>query len=656
MYFALRDTSNTKLTYTMKKLHYHILLFALICISANAQQKYTQKADKLFNNLAYTDAIEEYTKLIENGKAGPYIYAQLAKGYTILNDTKQAESFYKKAAKVKNADPEVIYGYAQSLKANGKSSEYAIWMGKFAQSKPNDPRANAFTSDPNYLSKLLAMEPAFTIKNAEKLNSKHSDFGSFVQNNTIYFTSARNTKRKNHNLNGEPFLDIYAASLDGSSIGSPELLSGDVNTKYHEGTIAISPDGKHMYFDRNDYFEGDFDKSTEGVNQINMYRAEKISGKWENIQSVSFNDDNYSTGHPALSPDGKTLYFSSDKPGGVGNSDIYMVSVKANGTFGPVQTVADINTAGTEVFPFVDSNGTLYFSSDGHLGMGGLDAFAASKSKEAFSTPKNLGPGVNSGSDDFAIHVNPENMTGFISSNRQGGIGGDDIYILGQIPPCDVDAALTVKDESGNGIPKALIQLVNKTEGVTNSDTATTTGNYLFSSKCNREYTVTASANGYKSKTDIFTIGKDNSSNTIILEAIPVPEPINTKTEIVLNRIITETEVILNPIYFDFDKSNIRPDAATELDRLITVMNNYQTMVISAESHTDSRGPNTYNQALSQRRAESIRDYVISKGINSSRISGVGRGESDPAVNCSINCTVDEHQLNRRCTFKIISR
>ncbi len=629
----------------MKKLHHYILLFALVCISANAQNKDTKKADKLFQNLAYTDAVKQYTKLVEKGKAGTYVYTQLAKGYTILNDTKQAESFYKRAAKGKKVDPEVIYGYAQTLKANGKASEYETWMNKFVSSKPNDSRAKTFLSNPNYLSTLIAMDPAFTVENAKSINSNLSDFGSFIQNNTVYFSSARNTSRKNHNLNGEPFLDIYTATLDGSNIGSPALLSGDVNTKYHEGTIAISKDGKRMYFDRNDYFEGDLDKSTKGVNQINMYTAEKVAGNWENIKSVPFNNDNYSTGHPALSSDGKTLYFSSDKPGGSGASDIYMVSVGANGSFGPVQTVSGINTAGTEVFPFVASDGTLYFSSDGHLGMGGLDAFSASGKGSSFSAPENLGPGVNSGSDDFAIYVNPESNTGFISSNRQGGKGGDDIYILGQVPSCDVDVALTVEDESGNGISKALVELVNTVEGTTNSDSATTTGNYLFSSECNKEYTVTASADGYKSQTRTLTVGKDGSSNTIILEAIPEPEPI-----------ITATEVILNPIYFDFDKSNIRPDAAAELDRLVRVMNDNPTLVISAESHTDSRGSKTYNQSLSQRRAESMRDYVISRGINASRISGAGRGESDPSIACSANCTEDEHQLNRRCAFKIVSR
>lgn len=629
----------------MKKFYLYILLFGFLSASAGAQNKDTKKADKLFENLNYTEAIKSYTTLIEKGKADTYVYTQLAKGYAFLNDTKQAESFYKRAAKGKKVDPEIIYNYAQVLKSNGKAAEYASWMQKFVQAKPADSRAKLFKANPNYLEGLLAMEPAFTVENAKALNSKFADFGAFVKDNKIYFASARNTSRKNHNLNGEPFLDIYAATTDGSSMGAPVIIEGDVNTKYHEGTIAISPDGKRMYFDRNDYFEGDLDKSSAGINQINMYTAEKVGANWENIQSVSFNDDNYSTGHPALSPDGKTLYFSSDKPGGKGGSDLYMVAVKADGTFGEPQALpSTINTSGTEVFPFVDSKGTLYFSSDGHLGMGGLDAFSAFAKAGSFSTPENLGPNVNSGSDDFAIYVDPDKMTGYISSNRKGGAGSDDIYILGQVPPCDVDVALTVEDENGAGISNALVELVNTTEETTDSDTATTTGKYLFSSKCNRTYTVTVSADGYKSKTRNLTVGKQGSDNTITLEPI-IETPV-----------ITETEVILNPIYFDFDKSNIRPDAAAELDRLVGVMNTYPAMVISAESHTDVRGPESYNQQLSQRRANSMRDYIVSRGIDASRISGSGKGESEPAVTCGANCTEDEHQLNRRCVFKIVSR
>lgn len=632
----------------MKKFYLYILLLILSGTTAIAQNKDTKKADGLFDRFAYTEAIQEYTKLIEKGKADKYVYAQLAESYAILGDSKKAVSFYKRATKGKNAklSPEVIYNYAQALKATGNTSEYREWMQKFAQAKPNDSRSSNFLKNPSYLSQLLSQEPSFTVTNAGALNTRYSDYGGTVNENKIYFASARNTNRKKHNLNDEPFLDIYTATIDGSKMSGASLLEGDVNTKYHEGTVAISPDGKRMYFDRNDYFKGDLDKDEEGINQINLYTAEKVGGTWVNVQSAPFNSDDFSTGHPALSPDGSTLYFSSDRPGGKGRSDLYMVSVNKDGSFGTPQPLKNqINTEGTEVFPFIAQDGSLYFSSDGHMGMGGLDVFmAASKGANTYDIPENAGPGVNSIADDFSVYINQDNNTGFVSSNRKGGKGGDDIYILGQLPPCDVDVALTIENPKGEGLSKAMVVVNNDTENTSESDSATTTGKYLFSSKCKQSYTVTASADGYEEATQTITVGKSNISQVITLK--PILDQV----------IITTTEVVLNPIYFDFDKSNIRPSAATELDRLVSVMSQYPTMVISAESHTDIRGGDVYNKQLSQRRADSMRDYVISRGIDASRISSIGKGESEPAVDCGANCTEDEHQLNRRSVFRIVSQ
>ena len=629
----------------MKKFYIYILFIALTGTITNAQNKDTKKADALFDRLAYTEAIEAYTSLIEKGKADKYVYARLAESYAILGDSKNAVSFYKRAVKGKNTSltPELMYNYAQALKATGNTTAYKEWMTKFAQAKPNDSRSTTFLSNPDYLSDLLSREPKYTVTNAGGLNTRYSDYGGTIQSNTLYFASARNTDRKRHSLNDQPFLEIYTATIDGSKMGSATLLEGDVNTKYHEGTAAISPDGMRMYFDRNDYYEGDLDKDDNGVNQINLYSAEKVGGIWTNVQSAPFNSDAFSTGHPALSPNGKTLYFSSDQPGGKGGADLYMVSINDDGSFGtPVALRGPINTEGTEAFPFIAQDGTLYFSSDAHMGLGGLDVFmATANGSNSFGRVENVGPGVNSSSDDFAISINLDEETGFVSSNREGGKGSDDIYILGKLPPCDVDVALTIENPEGVGLDKAMVTVTNVTENTSESDTATTTGKYLFSSQCSREYTITASAEGYEDATQTIIVGKSNITRTITLQ----PEPV-----------VTDTEVILNPIYFDFDKSNIRPSAAAELDRLVNVMNKYPEMVISAESHTDIRGSDTYNKALSQRRADSMRDYVVSRGIDSSRISSIGKGETEPAVTCGMECTEEEHQLNRRSVFRIVSK
>lgn len=625
----------------MKKFYLSIL-FAISFVSLTvAQNKDTKKADDLYNDYAFAEAIEAYNSLLKRGKADTYVYKKLAQSYYQLGDFKNAESLYARATKAEDAAPEIIYEYAQTLKANGKVSKYETAMRRFVTAQPSDSRAQAFNKNPNFLSSLLAQEPLFTVTNIKGLNSQYADYGSHIFENTLYFASARNTSRKNHDLNNEPFLDIYTVTVDGSQMSAPGLLNGDVNTKYHEGTVAISPDGKRMYFDRNDYFEKDFDKDENGLNQINLYTAEKIEGSWVNIKSAPFNSDNFSTGHPALSVDGKTLYFSSDRPGGKGGSDIYKVAINEDNTFGEIQPLGnEINTEGKEVFPYVAYDGTLYFSSDGHLGLGGLDVFAFAKAE----TVKNLGPGVNSSADDFGISLSNNKQNGYISSNRQGGQGGDDIYRLGQLPPCDVDVLFTVQDPEGNGISKAVVTVVNNDSNARQEDTATTTGKYLFESKCNRSYTITAKAEGYKEKTRTLPVGKEDVNSSLTLDPIVVaPE-------------ITETEVILNPIYFDFDKANIRPSAAAELDRLVSVMQQYPTMVISAESHTDIRGSDQYNELLSQRRADSMMKYVVSKGIAANRISSIGKGESDLAVDCAPTCTEEQHQQNRRSVFRIVSR
>lgn len=625
----------------MKKFYIYILLCLTSINFINAQNKDTKKADDLFNRLHYTKAIEAYTDLVSKGKADDYVYTQLAHTYRFLNDTEKAESFYARVVKNKKANPETLFAYAEVLKSNGKFADYKKWMKLFVKANADDPRALLYLKSEDYIDELKDQDPLYIITNAGAINTKYSDFGSFVNNNTMYFSSSRNTKRKNHKLNGEPFLDIYSATIDGSSIDNIELINGDVNTKYHEGVVAVTPDGKRMFFDRNNFFDGDYEKDDQGINQINLYVAEKVAGEWTNITPVPFNDDNYSTGHPGVSPDGKTLYFSSDRPGGQGGSDLYMVALKSDHSYGEPQNLgSDINTVATEGFPFIASNGDLYFSSNGQLGLGGLDVFVSKSNGSSFSSPENLGPGINSQNDDFGVNIDIEKGTGFISSNRKGGKGGDDIYVLEQLPPCDVDVTVIVKADDGSAIPQALVEITNIAEGTTASESTTTKGTHLFSSSCKSEYKIMASADGYFPSSKTVSVVKNDTSTIITLEAEPV---------------VTETEVVLNPIYFDFDKWDIRSDASIELDRLVGIMNKYPDLVISAESHTDIRGPEVYNQTLSQKRAESMRDYVIAQGIAASRISGVGKGESDLAVSCEASgCSEEDHELNRRCVFKIV--
>jgi len=626
---------------------YTFLLFVVISSSAAiSQNKQTVKADQLYDRLAYTDAAKAYQKLLKKGEGSKYVFERLANSYFFLNDTKKAEPFYKRVVKDKKVDPETVYNYAQSLKSNGKYSDYNTWMQKFSEMKPTDSRAIAFMKNPNYVPQIMEGLARFEAKNLTDINSEYSEFGGIIIDKDFYFSSARNTTRKKYRWDGQPFLDVYKASLIGNTIKNASLLEGDVNTKYHEGNLAITADGKRMYFDRNDYFNGKFDKNEEGINQINIYYSEKIDGNWKGVFSVPFNNSEYSVGHPALSPDGNTLYFVSDMPGGKGGSDIYMVSVDKVGNFGTPQRLGDnINTEGKEVFPYIDSNGTLYFSSNGHQGLGGLDSFYAEANGTGFNDPINLGNGANTSDDDFAFIYDPNTKTGFVSSNRKGGKGSDDIYMIKAVEiPCVVTIQVKVIDEYTKApISGARVDLYDTFENKLSTKTTDANGNASFDAECDKEHVIQGVAQDYESNAVTVAANNDTKVNSL-LSLRPI------------DAIIVDDKVVLNPIFFDYNKHNIKPQAAFELDKLVALMKKHPEMVINTESHTDSRGNDEYNMDLSNRRAQSTIQYVISQGIDATRISGQGFGEAKPINNCGDSCTEEQHQKNRRSEFIIVKQ
>lgn len=630
----------------MKKIYTFLFLIAVSSIVVTGQNKDTKKADQFYNKLAYVDAAEAYQKLAKRGKADRYVYEQLGNSYYFLNDTKKAEPFYKRVVKGKNVKPETVYNYAQVLKANGKFSDYNETMKMFAGMRPNDSRAVEFMKNPNYVPMLMEKVQRYEAKNMKDINTKYSEFGGTMVGKDFYFSSARNTSRKTYQWDEQPFLDIYKATDVGGTIKNPELLGGEINSKYHEGNIAMTADGKRMYFDSNDYYKGKYEKSEEGINQINLFYAENIDGQWKGIQSVPFNSSEYSVGHPALSPDGNTLYFASDMPGGQGGSDIYKVSVSKDGSLGtPINLGSNINTEGKEAFPYMDSNGTLYFSSEGHMGLGLLDVFAAEASGSSFKAPKNLGLGINSDQDDFAFKFNPSTQTGFVSSNRKGGKGRDDIYQIKQLEiPCEVDMDILVVDaNTKQPIPGARVDLYDTMENKLGTKTSGNKGDANFKAACDISHEVQAVAKNYESNAITLDAANDEKI-TGTIELRPIDE------------IIVDDKVVLNPIYFDFDKHNIKPQAAFELDKLVAIMQKYPNMEIAVGSHTDNRATDAYNDALSERRAQSTVQYVISKGIDRARITGKGYGERQPAVSCGGSCSEAQHQKNRRSEFTIVKR
>ena len=607
-----------------------------------AQNKDTQNADKLFNRLEFVDAIEAYNKLVENGKANVYVYKQLGDANYKIFATEEAEKWYAKALET-SQDSETIYNYSQMLKANGKYDQSSKWMQKFADMNPKDDRAKAFKNNPDFIPGILEGEKKYELKTLG-FNVEGSDFGGTVNNEILYFTSARNNARRNYGWNEEPYLDVYQVSLTlNDEDQEADLVEGNINTKHHEGTVAFSPDGNTMYFSRESYFEGEYEKDKDSKSKFSvlyLYKATKDGVKWSNVEPLHINKTNYNISAPTMSADGKTLYFHSNMPGGFGLEDIYKVSVNDDGTVGEPENLGDkINTEGSEKYAFISSENTLYFSSNGHLGLGGLDVFFVSES----GTIENVGVPINSNSDDFAFTINDETGEGFVSSNRPGGKGGDDIYGIKRLEPCNVMVKTSVIDsETGDPLSGVAVVIKDSNDRIVLSETSDNKGQVIYEVTCEKSLEISGTLPDYEGNTLSFAGSQDEEVN-LQLELKPI------------DKIIVEDRVVLNPILFDFDKSNITSQGAFELDKLVAVMNKYPDMIILAESHTDSRGSANYNEKLSERRAKSTVQYVISKGIDANRISGIGKGENELKVDCGSKCTEEEHQKNRRSEFIIVS-
>jgi len=605
-----------------------------------AQNKDTKEADNLYDRLEYVDAAKAYTKLVEKNKADGYVYKQLADSYYNVFNSKQAVIWYAKAI-ASTQDAETYFRYAQMLKAEGNNKLAAQQMETFAKMQPNDARAKAFKNYPDYTSQLKNQAKQYDILKSD-ISSDNTDFGAVLtQNNEVFFTSARNTSRKKSGMDDQPYLDLYKAirNTDGSLSQATEVV--ELNTKWHDGPATITSDGSTMYYGSQSFNEGEFQKNKEKhlkLGQIYLFKATKTqAGTWGNSKALPINSKNYSVSNPSISKDGKTLYFSSDMPGGFGGQDIWKVSVDGD-TFGtPENLGANINTEGHESFPSIQEDGILFFSSNGKQGFGGYDVFKQNtNSKEQVAT--NLGEPVNTQKDDFSFSYNLEKNVGYFSSNRDG---NDDIYQA--VAVCGVDATVVVKDsETGKLLAGASVTFVDQKGKDKGNQVANEMGEAKFGVACNEIANFNATRAGYQNGTATMAKSKNGSQN-IVINLTPIKP------------IITETEVILQPIYFDYNQSNITALGAEELDKLVKVMNQYPTMVIDAKSHTDSRGSDSFNLKLSDRRAKATMQYIVSKGISKERITGHGMGETQPKVPCTA-CTEEEHAQNRRSEFLIIKK
>jgi outer membrane protein OmpA-like peptidoglycan-associated protein/tetratricopeptide (TPR) repeat protein len=641
----------------MKKIIFlYITILGLFLSNSYAQTTKITNAEKKYDNYAYIDAIKTYEKEANKGYKSVDLFQKLGNAYYFNSQLDQAEKWYEQLfAMTSEVESEYYFRYAQSLKAVGKDALSNEIMDKFYKLSNTDSRAALFEENKNYLTDIKASHRKYKIQDAG-INSIYSDYGSAFFNKKLVFSSSRDTgslAQRKHAWTNQYFTNLYAADLDDSLVATNvHKFSSRINSKFHEATPVFTKDGKTMYFTRNNFLNGKKGKDDNKVTLIKIYKAVWENDKWENITPLPFNSDQYSTAHPALSPDEKTLYFASDMPGTLGQSDLFKVAIYDDGTYGsPVNLGKEINTEGKETFPFVTDQNELYFASDGHLGLGGLDIFITQiNPDETLGDIENIGSDINSPQDDFAFLIDTKTKKGFFSSNRAGGKGYDDIYSFTDTTPLKCEQLIKGKVtdlETKQPIAEAKLTLYDNQFEIIGSTISDPEGHYSFTADCKKSYSIRASKEEYLTKESKITTGTEDKGETNL--------PFELEKEackVVIGDDLGKCFGI-KMIYFDLNKYNIREEAALDLEKILDVLNENPTMKLDIRSHTDSRASFNYNKKLSDNRAKSTIKWLINNGVDPSRLTGKGYGETELINHCAddVECTEEEHQLNRRSEF-----
>ena len=626
-----------------------ITLFILVISPQFMMAQNLNKANHLFDKQAYIDAVKLFLNEDTNSQE---IIQKIGDCYYFNTKMKEASFWYKKllTSFEDKVNTTYYFRYAQALKGTNKFSKADYWLNKYNTKMSLAPSAIETISFFEELNKTID-RPYIIHKTS--INTINSDFGTSFLNNQVVFASTKKDSEL-YDWNKQPYLDLYVAELDtkGNLLNS-KPFSNSINSKLHESNAVFTKDGKTMYFTRNNYINGKKGKDKNKITHLKIYKAELLNGSWSNIIELPFNSDNYSTEHPALSTDEKQLYFASDMPGSIGSFDLFVVNINDDGTYSsPKNLGATINTKHREQFPFISSANNLYFASDGHFGMGGLDIFKSEIRDNKFSKPLNLSDKINSNLDDFGFIIDEEKETGFFSSNRAGGLGDDDIYRFTQLKRFYVHGLVQNKN-SKELLPGSLVTLFDDNSNTISDMIVGQDAAYSLEIENNKNYKIRGTRkffNPYDVEFSTDNEGNINKNILLVLESYEDAE----------KKIVEENgkiQIKINPIYFDFNKWNIRPDAALELENIISILKKYPEMVIEIGAHTDCRGPEEYNLNLSHKRAKSVREYLVSQGIPNDNVKSVGYGEMQPLNKCIKEgiCTEKEYDINRRCEFVLLN-
>jgi outer membrane protein OmpA-like peptidoglycan-associated protein/tetratricopeptide (TPR) repeat protein len=642
-----------------------IVLLILSFTSVLAQKTKLATADKKFDNLAYIDAIEIYEKVALKGYKSTELFQKLGNSYYFNANLVEANKWYGELfALGQEVEPEYYFRYAQTLKSTGDYNKANEYLALFSQKTASDNRAKIFTSNKDYLSEIKKNSGRQNIEDAG-INSEYSDYGGAFYKDNFIFTSARDTGGVSvvkHKWTNASFYNLYSATVTSEGyLVNPEPMSRKVNSKFNESSSVFTKDGNTMYFTRNNFLNGKQKTDASKTTLLKLYKASKLEdGQWGNVVELPFNSNEYSCAHPALSPDDKTLYFASNMPGAVGQSDIFKVAINSDGTFGTPESLGGgINTEARETFPFVTDENEIFFASDGQLGLGGLDIFSVKVYVDGtMSKVFNVGSPINSPKDDFAYLFDNKTKFGFFSSNREGGKGNDDIYKFVELIPLpynckQIVSGVITDEESKEVLANAKVTLFDEDMNVISDMIANEMGEYKFEDlDCEKTYFVRAESKDYETVETSVVTGSAPGETTARLPITKRVKKVGVGSDLA-------KAFDIKIIYFDLDKSNIRPDAALQLEKILQVMKQYPTMKVDVRSHTDCRQTAKYNQELSDRRAKSTIAWLVKNGVTADRLTGKGYGESKLVNDCGYEpsneskCSEEEHQANRRSEFII---
>ncbi|GAB1447918.1 OmpA family protein [Bacteroidota bacterium] len=638
----------------MKKLLIVLFLVFAAIYNSLAQDKprpwafELERADMAYKAKKFNTAANLYQKVypkVKDQDEKQLVLFKIADSYRKSNNFKQAIKWFEEVVNSKYPDPKVLFSYGQLLKNFERYDEAGRAFYDFLFEVPGDALAKDAMAGCSIASEWKANPQKFTITNLENLNSEFSDYSPFWVSDKLIFTSSRKESQGSgiFEWTGQKYSDLFEVNLTGNDKPSPIK---SLNTDFNEGVAWLDAEGRSAYFTQCNGIDG------KGLN-CKIYVSYFNDNKWTAPQALPFNSDSFSCGHPAFSPDGKTLFISSDRPGGLGEKDIWMVPfdpVKNN--WGEPQNPGNaINSADDELFPWVDENNSLYFASKGHIGMGGLDIFKAEKAGNGFKTAENLKYPINSGADDFGLIMLPESKRkqqapfAWFSSNREGGKGDDDLYSISIKPFVFLVKGQVKERESNQAMSGVQVEAMDE-NGKTILQTKTNDkGEFAGEIPLNTLASLSIKKNGFLSPAavQLNSMGVQKDTTAILnflLDAIPTQD----------------IEITMQGIYYDVDKWDIRSDARPVLDSLSNVLKANPSLVIELASHTDSRAPAEYNLELSKKRAISCVNYLSQKGIPKDRMVPVGYGETKLVNDCSddVDCSEEEHQMNRRTTVRVL--